>query len=251
MNAFVRWILRTLFPYRIPPGMQVRSLNDLRAEYQSWEAFASLPFVAFALAIGGLCFLSLQSLVRWHAFALGPSRFVLMPSATGSALAAMFLGMILAFAPVHFLYKALLRERYQEYTVYCNLKFGFDTWKSFAWLAALIIVVAGIVIAAELTAYTQVTDQAIIVRGPLSPGARTHALSEIESITAVAGTRNRRGEFMPDPYHIVRFKDETTWSTRDGLQNHRSPEMRPLIAFLAQASGKGIQEVQVIGELKR
>jgi hypothetical protein len=76
-------------------------------------------------------------------------------------------------------------------------------------------------------------------------------LSEIESITAVAGLRNRRGEFYPDPHHIVRFRDGTTWSTRDGLQDHKSPVMRPLIAFLAQASGKRIQDVQLIGDLKR
>jgi hypothetical protein len=251
LHAIVKSVLRRLFPYRPPPGIHVRPSDELRAEYRWWEALSCLPYLAFVVAIGVLCFLGLQWMVDRHAQTLGPSRFLLMPGPVFSALAAGALGLILASVPTHFLYKALLRDRYPEYTVYCNVKNGFDTWKIFAGMALLLFCVAGVVIAAEMSAYTRITDQAILIRGPLSLRARTHLLSEIESITAVAGVKNRRGEFVSDPYQVVRFKDGSTWSTRDGLQDHRSSQLPSLIAFLAQASGKPIEAVQVLADLKR
>jgi hypothetical protein len=251
MNAIVMAVLKWLFPYRPPPGMHVRRLDDLRAEYRWWEVCSCLPYVAFALAIGGLCFLGLLWMVDRHARALGPSRFLLMPGPVFSVLPAGALGLILAGIPMHYLYKALLRDRYAEYTVYCNIKAGLNTWMIFFWIAFLFLCVAGVSIAAEMSAYTRITDHAIVIRGPLSLRARTHSLADIDSIAAVAGVRNCSGEFVPDPYQVVHFRDGTHWSTRDGFQNHRSSQMQELIAFLAQTSGKPIQNVRLIQDLKR
>ena len=250
MNAILMSVLRALFPYRPPPGTHVRNLDDLREEYQWWDTFAGLPYLAFVVVIGVLCFVGLQWMVEWRGQTLGPSRFLLLPGPVFSAVPAGAMGLILASVPMHFLYKALLRDRYPEFTAYCNLKAGFDTWKIFAWIAVLLFCVAGVIIAAEMSAYTRITDQAIVIRGPLSLRARTHSLAEIESIAAVAGVRNRSGEFVSDPYKVVHFKDGTIWSTRDGFQDHRSSQIRPLIAFLARSSGKPIEEVQVIENFK-
>ena len=60
--------------------------------------------------------------------------------------------------------KLLLRDRYPEFTAYCNLKAGFDTWKIFASdRGGLLFCVAGVIIAAEMSAYTRITDQAIVI----------------------------------------------------------------------------------------
>jgi hypothetical protein len=248
MNAILNLILAKLFPYHPPPGARVRSLDDLRAEYQWWEAGVGVPYLAFALAIGGLCFVSLRWLAQWNARGLHGSQFLLLPEKVIWLLPSVFLGLVLAAIPVHFLYKALLRARYEEYTMYCNIKFGFDTWKIFRWFAIVILCFSALVAAAGLTARTAVTDRAIIIKGPLSLREREYAFDQIEAIASIAGAKSRRGEFISSPYHAVRFKDGSMWTSRDGLQNRRSAQMPPLIEFLAKSSDRPIKTYEVIGD---
>lgn len=166
-------------------------------------------------------------------------------------LPSVFLGLSLAAIPVHFLYRALLRDRYEEYTMYCNLKFGFDTWKIFRWFAIVMLCFSALVGAAGLTARTAVTDRALIIKSPLSMRDREYTFDQIEAIASIAGAKNRSGEFVSDPYHAVRFKDGSMWTSLDGLQNHKSAELPALIEFLAKRSGRPIEQVQVIDDFKR
>lgn len=251
MNAIVMAVLSALFPYKPSPGVRVRSLEELRGEYQWWEAVAGIPFIAFGFAIGGVSFLILRWIAEWNARGLDGSRFLLLPFPGYWWLPSVFLGLILAAVPMHFLYKTMLGDRYHEYTMYGNLKYGFDTWKIFYWMSAVLTFLMAVAVAAGLTAYTRVTDQAIVIRGPLSRHERTYSFDEIESIVAVAGTKKRNGEFVPEPYHAVRFKDGAMWTTRDGLQDSNSAQIVPLIEFLAKGSGRPIEQVQLIEDFER
>jgi hypothetical protein len=248
MNAILMAILKKLFPYRPPPGSRVRNVDDLRAEYQWWETVGAVPFLVFAFAIGGLCFVSLRWLAQWNASGLRGSQFLLLPEKEIWLLPSAFLGTSLAVIPIHFLYKVLLRDRYEEYTMYCNMKIGFDTWKILRWFAGVMLCVAALVGAAGLTARTAVTDRAIIIKGPLSLRGREYAFDQIEAIASIAGTKTRSREFKSDPYHAVRFKDGSMWTSRDGLQNHKSAQLPALIEFLARSSGRPIKTCQVIGD---
>ena len=52
--------------------------------------------------------------------------------------------------------------------MYRNMKYGFDAGKIMIWFLAAFVLVAALCIAAEMTAYTRVTDQAIVVCSPFS-----------------------------------------------------------------------------------
>jgi hypothetical protein len=251
MNAIVMAILKKLFPYEPPPGARVRRLEDLRADYQWWETCGAVPYLAFAVAISGFCYVSLRWLAQWNARGLHGSHFLLLPEPEFWLLPALFLGLIFAALPMHVLYKALLRDRYEEYTMYCNLKAGFDTWKICRWLAIVILSVSALDAAAGLTARTAVTDRAIIIKSPLSLRERVYTFDQIDAIASIAGFKRRSGEFLPDPYYAVRFTDGSMWKSRDGLQNHKAAEIPALIEFLAKRSGRPIKTVQVINDFAR
>jgi hypothetical protein len=131
------------------------------------------------------------------------------------------------------------------------MKVGFDTWKIFRWFAIVILCGSALVVAAGLTARTAVTDRAIVVKGPLALREREYAFDQIEAIALIAGAKSRSGEFKSDPYHAVRFKDGSMWTSRDGLQNHKSAQLPALIEFLAKSSGRPIKTCQVIGDFMR
>jgi hypothetical protein len=240
-------VLRKIFPYRQPEVGRTRSLEELRPEYWKWEAAAVAPTFVFVAVIGYLCFLGFCGLALWNARGPAPSRFLLLPGIYW-AVPALFLGIILAAIPIHFLYKVLLRDRYAEYTAYCNMRVGFDAWKILGWMAAAIGCLSAIAVAAGLNCYTQITDQAIRIRSPLALHDRTYSFEDVDAIASVAGFKKRDGEFIPKRHYAIRFKDGTLWTTNEGLRDPDPAHDPEMIEFIAHTSGKPITEVQSIGD---
>jgi hypothetical protein len=167
------------------------------------------------------------------------------------ALPAMFLGVVFAALPLHFLFKALLGERYAEYNVYSNMKYGVDGARVFPWIVGAYILAAGMLVAAGLNCYTQVTDRAIVIKAMLAVEKRQYSFDKVEMIAAVARFTAPIGNSVERPYHVIRFNDGATWTTRDSLRVPDPVKDREIMEFVAKASGKPIKEINSIEDLER
>jgi hypothetical protein len=243
-------IFRRVFPYRPPAAVSHRPLEELVKDYRKWELFAIVPFFLLVTALSILWYLGLRLIADWRLSTLKPNRFLLVPIPIIWALPAFFLGIISASLPLHLLYSALLEDRYEEYTLYCNLRIGFDSWKVFRWTALIFLIACGAGIGLVLNWYTRLTDDAIYVRHPLSFDEVRYPYSRVAAIAYVATFTAPNGNIVHRPYFAIRFDDGTTWTTRSGL---RDPQLNDwgLMEFVSKAARKPILSHNSIDDLDR
>ena len=102
-----------------------------------------------------------------------------------------------------------------------------------------------------LNCYTRITDRAIVISGPLDFHERRYSFDQVESIGSVARYTAPSGKSVLRPHYAIRFKDGTTWTTRDGLREPDPLRDCPMIEFVADAGGKPIESIESIEDLGR
>jgi hypothetical protein len=198
-------LLARLFPYRPPPGYEHVTAAQLRPLFKKWEfvnvllLFACAPFAIWgAKALLAACLPPPPAPAgALHHLTIDPMFFVLP---------GIFLGLILAAAPVMGLLRLLLRDRFPEYVLYGNLLTGFDTVKIWLWLSVVVAIGSyGLAYAAAEVHLTVFSDRIELrhfgLNGPVAiPAAQVKAASV-------------------DANGVLHFKfsDGTSWSTSEDL----------------------------------
>jgi len=236
---------------RQPPAVEdPRSLKSLSIEYRKWEFYHAVATLGFAIALGFLFYLGLQSLAAWRFSKLGPSRFLVGPSASFWVLIAMFLAMVFCVIPSHYVPKIFLGKRISEYTQYNRMRGGLDvSGFSFTLTALVTVATSCVLVAFNLNCYTQVTDREIVIKVPWSFVERRRSFDQIAAIASVKWITAMSGNVVMQPHYAIRFKDGTTWTTRDGLWIAGPERSQQLAEYIAAASGKAINEIESIENL--
>jgi hypothetical protein len=185
-----------------------RPLTELAGEYGKWELLAVPLVILSAVASGGLVWLTLAGLAAWLHSAPGNAEFVLTPPSFLWALPALFLGMVSAVVPMHFLYRYLLGpNRYAEYNDFINTKAGFDSFRVIFFLGLLVVPSMILLSLLALDCRVFGDKDGVTLNGFLSFGDRRYAWSDVKSIERVDSFEAPNGNIVRKPYHVIRFSD--------------------------------------------
>jgi hypothetical protein len=118
-------LLPIFFPYKRPQKYAQVNFEYLRKQYAKWEFFAVIPLFSYIGLIGYflgnlLIFLSENTQLKDSSlFHFYPNQFLWY------GIAGIFAFGLVAM-PMDITYRFLLRERYEEYLLYTNMKHRFD-----------------------------------------------------------------------------------------------------------------------------
>lgn len=221
-SHIVRHVFRLfarLFPFRPPPGKESVTAAQLRPQYRRWEiATVVLLFACAPFTIWGAKRL-LTALYPRPSTPAGALQHVTIDPMF-FLLPAIFLGLILAAAPVMGLLYLMLRRRFSEYLLYGNLLAGFDATKIWWWLAVIFAAISlGLAYGAAHAHLTLFPDR-IELENFGAHQAKSIPVAAVKSATVDANGVLRLG-----------FVDGTTWSTADGMSLlDATPEQKRAIA---------------------
>ena len=218
-------LLARYFPFRPPPGKEGVTLAQLAPIYTRWELanvlllFVCAPFTVWA------CKLLLQEVFPsppasagaiYHT--VGDPAFMILPG--------LFLGLILAAAPVMAGMKLLLRGRFSDYLHYGNLKVGFNSAKVWGVIAVIVSAGALALAAAAGPVHFSILPDHLEVRDIGYSGPRMVPYAQIASVAST-----------PDGSIELTFVNGTHWSSADnwGLLT-MSPTVAPLLAQKIKSS---------------
>ena len=213
------------FPFHPPPGKEGITLAQLAPIYTRWEIanvlllFACAPLTIWVskLLLGRIFpppFFPVGAL--YHA--VGDPAFMILPG--------IFLGLVLAAAPVMAGMKLLLRGRFSDYLLYGNLKVGFDSAKVWGVVAIITSVGALALAAAAGPVQFSVLPDRLEVRDIGYSGPRKIPYAHVATVASA-----------PDGRIELTFVAGTHWSSTDnwGLLT-LSPTVAPLLAQKAQSA---------------
>lgn len=218
-------LLARYFPFRPPPGKEGVTLAQLAPLYTRWEIanvlllFACAPFTVW---------LSKRLLERLVPPVAAPAG-ALYHAASDPAfmfLPALFLGLIIAAAPVMAGMKLLLRGRFSDYVLYGNLKVGFNATKVWCVMAIVTTVGALALAAAAGPVHFTVFSDHLEIRDVGYSNPRHIPLAQVATVAAAPTGRVE-----------LTFVDGRHWSSGDswGLLTF-SPAAGPLILQQARSA---------------
>jgi hypothetical protein len=196
-------LLARYFPFRPPPGKEGVTLAQLAPIYTRWELgsvlllFVCAPFTIWA---GKLLLARVfppppaPAGALYHA--VGDPAFMILPG--------LFLGLVLAAAPVMAGMKLLLRGRFSEYLLYGNLKVGFDATKVWGVMAVIISAGALALAAAAGPVHFTVFPDHLELRDIGYSGPRKIPYTQVATVGSA-----------PDGRVELTFVDGTHWSSAD------------------------------------
>jgi hypothetical protein len=229
----MRWLARA-FPYQAPHVSADLSREELARRYARWESFL---WAGLFLGLARLAYASFRD-----------DSFFLPPTMAFWFLPAIFLGILTGGALTHLLYARLLGDRYAEYTLYANLRAGFDTWRVGRVLAAGMILLSAVAVPMGLDCYTRFTDEAVHVNTFFSLGERRDPYADATEIRRIATFRAPNGNVIARPYFVLIFQDGSRWSSRDGLHDDDAKRDQAILAFVSRRSGKPVSEYEIAPE---
>jgi hypothetical protein len=242
------YLLGRLFPFK-PDALpkQRLSFDVLRSKYAKWEAAGLIPFFAFSGLGGYLIFRGLIWVFHHSLPQNEENRYLMLPDQYFFMLPAIFVGILLGAVPTDLLYRLLLKEKYAEYTLYGNLKAGFDGWKVVKFLSALILIPSVIFTVLAMDCYARFTDDQIITNRYWGLGEIAHNYNQIARIKSVRFIEAPSGKVVENPYHVVHFNDGSIWSTRNTFYRAdqelklSAEKEKESLAFVAEKCGKEIE----------
>lgn len=218
-------LLARYFPFRRPPGKENVTLAQLAPIYTRWEianvllVFACAPFtIGFGKRLLERFFPPAPTPAGAVFHAVSDPAFMFLP--------AIFVGLVVAAAPVMLGMKLLLRSRFSDYVLYGNLKVGFNATKVW-WVIAFMTVLGAVALAgAAGPVHFTVFPDHLEIRGVGHGKPREIPLAQVATVAAAPTGRVE-----------LTFVDGTQWSSGDnwGLLK-LSPAAGPLILQQARSA---------------
>ncbi len=244
------WIFRKVFPVSGLESVPPEEVAALQKAYLKWELLA-VPFVlGYSAACGLGWFVLLQQLAGVVDRFRGPSLYTIRPDQEFWGLPALFLGIISAAVPMHLTCKALLGDRYDDYIRWTNLRHCFDGWTAFRVFAVVVVVGATLVVAAALSSWVEFRDDRVIIKRPWAWDEGSYPYGRVVAVARIARARATSGRTGPGPYHAIRFDDGETWATRSFFTQPDPQRDEAIAALVSERSGRQIQRLDLIDDLK-
>ncbi|WP_295772205.1 hypothetical protein [uncultured Mucilaginibacter sp.] len=189
--AILLGALPLLFTYKPTKADNYLSFADLKHKYQKWEWFGLIPLIIFLplmiWAIGQL----LQYLMQWEADDNPRIKYQLFIDHDLWYIPALFMAVSLIYFPIRIVYSIILTSvEYTEYTLFTNLKHGYDGMKVFRQMAWVAGVIALVMIFFMSDYYIKIWNYKIEVNKFKGTGVKEYNFKQVKKITYVEYTRS-------------------------------------------------------------
>lgn len=216
---------------------------QLATKYTKWEQLSVIPIFIFTGVFTYLyckLFIFLSNVAH---LGVGESTYFLYPTTTLWFLPAFFLAIVTSAIPCHYLYSFLLRERYDEYTLYCNLRHGFDGWKFLKKMSLVLIVAIFIFFPFIVDWYTRVTPSKIGVNEFFGFGEKHYKYQDINEIRRLLSFKAPSGNIVRRIHHEIEFSDGFIWSSQRNPFELRPKQENEIIEYISVNGKKEINTI--------
>ncbi len=174
--------------------------------------------------------------------------FQLLPSGSAWGIPAMFLGLVSTLPLGDATYRLLLKDRYQEYVRYGNLKLGTDFQRlTVPFIGIVVFLVLGAVILI-LNWYVVFTDTEIILNPLFSLSEQHRPYSSIVSIETSTRIRAFAGNVVNrrEPEYLLYFEDRNTWPTFRNPADLTGKLLHEMMNFVSGKSGIPTSQIDIL-----
>lgn len=210
--SIVFLIFQLIFPYRPPKNLDISVIEQNKEKYNRLEKWAIL-WIFLSIGLIGFCVFIIGSQIRENFFS---SEYEYIVTATDSfwVLPGIILGFGLIRIPMEFIYKLLLKEEYYLYTLYANMKHGFDgekIWRPFEYIFTL----SGIVMFILGLNWFVCIDKndKIEINELFSLKTHTYNLSDISEITYFDKYVTKDGIEKDIKHYVIKMIDGYEWNS--------------------------------------
>lgn len=195
-------ILARAFPYK-PVGVYgMTNLKVLSKKYQKWELFGLLLFfilIPLIVYLSGALFLNLNKALSSN---YANSVFFILPNSYMWFVPSAFFAFAIIIFPMNFIYRLILKDDYEEYLHFTNMKHGFDGMKIYrpmVWVLGLLATIAVFL----MSDYTiEITDKRITLNDFFTTEKKSYDFKQIESINFVENSISKDKKNLV-PIHII------------------------------------------------
>lgn len=238
--SLIFFIFKRAVPYREPLNKQNYSLPSLGLIYRKWELVAITLFVIIApLIVYGiyllLIFIKTMAIPRF-----ADSPYVLAPFWAFWLVPAVFLGIIVSNIILEFILRRRLKEKFAEFEIYQNLKYGFNSNKVGRIIATVILFISAIYLSLAFDHYVVFGDSQIIIDEFLSFAENRYSYSDVESIKIESIFPSTRG-VSSDTFYVIKFNDGNQWRTRFAPVEISTTPFKQIMNFVSKKSGLPIE----------
>jgi hypothetical protein len=237
--------LALLFPHKPKEYISQWRRQELHAKFKHWDWLALPLLFVFAPAI---TWLFGQIFIYQYRFGIGddPAIFYqLLPETEFWYVPALILAFGLVCYPMLWVYKLLLKERYNDYELYSDLKHGIDGRKVMRLMLIFFGVAALVAMHLVEDYYIKIHKSGIEANSLLELEARHYAFKDVHKLTFFKYNRSSRDSTLlePAPHYQIEFKDHNTYNTRMGL--HDIITEPKAVAYISRRSGVKVDTLDV------
>lgn len=249
LTAVVYALLRRYAPAR-DPGVDPLMFERLRDRYCWVEPVGLVPMLACGVALTWALYQALGAVGAWvAAVRREPAEFVIDPGPRAMLLPALFLALVLNVFPMALFVRVLLgRDGYREFGIVSRYGLGFDAARVFSLIAAIFVPASLGLAGLLMDQYALATRSHLVVNRFWGLTEHRRAYTEVVAVYAADGSGTPDGKKGWPPHHAIRFRDGSTWMTREGLRDPRPAQDEPMVRYVAERAGVSVQRVASLPE---
>ena len=240
-------ILFMLYKQLYPAGNQPQNAiyaprvsSHLRRHYKYIETLSIIPFIVLT----AVSFFPWRAAVNMYVCFLSTpiegSNFIIRPPESVFSFLAYFLAVATGAYLTILTIKFLLKNRYEEFIMYVNIKLGFNNLKVVRNCTLVFYSFSLIFIMLCQNNYIAFTDKHIVVSDFFQIGQKEYSYSQIKNIEAFQYSQKSKLKIVKKTYFKIEFNDGYIWMNSAGLHRPRPLLDNKAIRFAASRSNKEI-----------
>lgn len=198
-----------------------KTVEELRKKYIKFDLKQLATFSLLTIGLVYILFKSFSALIDLRLSFLSDVTIIVKPYPEMILIISLFSGMLLSTLTIFAISKRQLKNDWDEYLAYSNLKYKYNYIKASKYGLILFTCITGLLIISFTDWYSAFGQQEIKFNGLLSIGAKTYEYSNIAKIKEVEKLIAPNGNIVDDPHFIIEFTDGVKWNSREnGFANY-------------------------------
>jgi hypothetical protein len=210
-------LLFVLFKKVLPLSSAVaktdKSIEELRAKYKKLDFIQIGLFFLFAPILTFIYYLVFTS-IKTFLFSLYVDTQIVVRFDIAFIIIGFFAALVTGAILLTFFSRRRLKQDWEEYTAYNNLKYGFNYDKVVQISMKVLTGLTIVFLVLFFDWFTIFRTEDVIVNNLFGVGSRTYNYSDISEIRDVLKLKAPNGNIVEDEHYIIVFSDGEKWNSR-------------------------------------
>lgn len=199
-----------------------RSIDDLRKKYKSTDLKYLGLFAFLTIGFTVLIYFLFKGIVLLKMSMISDALIVVAPYPEMVFAVSFFSGMLSSSIAMSVISKQQLKDDWEEYQAYNNLKYKYNYAKVTKYGLRVFAIIVLVLNIGVLDWYSAFGQNEIEVNGMLSIGTTKYMYNDIRQIKQVERIKAPSGEIRREPHFIIEFSNGKNWNSREnGFVNDR------------------------------